>query len=436
MARPTITYNSSSGSSSASGTGETLITGSSATVSGGDPGTLISLDGSPDLSELTVDESAILLSGIGLYRITAFDDGAKTVTIHTSVSLGSGVSWGIGGVRDGLRSSGINDENTGEGGWTWQFETGTYDNDADSYEFIGGDDTGGRTIVKAATGHVPVFSSTTHCVRVRSAGEGHITFDGISFYVITGGTSGIVFTDAEVSGTIIKNCIFGGTANSNYGIRVNIGSSLMVINCTFNSGVQYGVGVTSGNISVIHIVGCLFTSGSRSILLTGSSASPKVICQGCVFADAVSDCIYVTSDLGFFLNIDNSVFYNLNQAAIRLHSSVQAGDTICTVRNTVFDTIGSYGIYNQLTGSMQASIDYCAYYNVGTSLTYIAEEGDNNIALSTRALVDPANGNYALNTLEDGGNLCRGAGLGLGDNDIGLQSVGNPNVLGVTFNLE
>ncbi len=65
MAYPTIIFNATSGSdTAASGAGpSTAVTGSSATVNGGDPGTVLDLDGTPDLSGVATDGSGAIFLG-------------------------------------------------------------------------------------------------------------------------------------------------------------------------------------------------------------------------------------------------------------------------------------------------------------------------------------------------------------------------------------
>lgn len=104
MAFPVILIDSATGSdSAASGAGpSTALTGTAATTDGA--GTLVTLDGSPDLTGVATDGSHVIWldhnNARTFGKITAKDNGAKTVTVADAFDAGlSGKSWAIGGRR-------------------------------------------------------------------------------------------------------------------------------------------------------------------------------------------------------------------------------------------------------------------------------------------------------------------------------------------------
>ena len=109
MALPVVLTNSVSGSdAAASGAGPaTALTGTAATTNAG--GTVVTLDGSPDLTGVLADGShaCFLLDSTAGARnfgkITAVDNVAKTVTVSNafrgSIPAGDSIDWAIGGKR-------------------------------------------------------------------------------------------------------------------------------------------------------------------------------------------------------------------------------------------------------------------------------------------------------------------------------------------------
>jgi hypothetical protein len=102
MAFPTIQINSSTGSDTqASGAGPaSALFGTSASFAG----SVFTLDGSPDLSGVATDGSAVIwadtTSGRQFFTINAKDNTTKTVTVDDApAGTSTGRTWGIGGKR-------------------------------------------------------------------------------------------------------------------------------------------------------------------------------------------------------------------------------------------------------------------------------------------------------------------------------------------------
>ena len=428
MVRPTITYNATSGSSSASGTRETLITGSSATVSGGDPGTVIALDGSPDLSGLTVDESAIWLSGIGLYRITAIDDGADTVTIHASVSLGGGVSWGIGGIRDNPRSDSFSDEDSAEGAWTWEFQNGTYDMSSDPFSPPGGSSSLGVTTVRAAAGHSPTltYDGDNYVIYLLSGHSGFIVISGLRLDTQNGSNrAGIALAESDMRGVYVRDCTFTSSSGTNpNGIRSLYTKQLFVTGCTFDSTLLYGISCFY-ETQHINIHSSSFAADYGILLVASVQGTLSVF--GSVFLGASALYGVACSTAGeFAITVDNSVFYDLSQAGFRLDTVTNTG-SYAWAYNSVFDSNNS--AFRNALNTANLYTDHCAFYN-NTYNYYLsgAVSGNNNIELGSSPLVNPAAGDFTLNSTLDGGALCRDQGLGIGSQDIGLRAP-NPGLV-------
>ena len=415
MARPTISYNASTGSSSASGSGETLVSGSSATVNGGDPGTVIDLDGSPDLSGLTADTSAIWLSGIGLYRITAIDDGANQVTIHASVSLGGGVAWGIGGTRDNPRSDSFADEDSGEEGWTYEFASGTYDMGGNSFAPLYGSSTDGLTTIRAKAGY------SSKPVLTANAGSNVL--------------------DTTISNTLVKNIVFEVKQNS-AGIYIRATSvNFQVIDCDFTQDNPASLncwGVDASNdIEGAIFRGCTFYmpgSGGRSFycpagrriaasfigctirgcgtaafdIRTTSSYGDNYNIFGCTFVSNEKEAIrFQGIDNGAPL-ITNCAFYN-NGTGIQVTSQTNPDHQV-QVLNSVFSDNWS-AIEGSGTGEGFTIVaDYNAFYNNESNYTNVSS-GENDITLTVSPFVNISAEDFSPNNNPAGGALIRDAGI-------------------------
>src|SRR5262245_38170373 len=112
MPLPTILVDSTTGSdTAASGAGPaTALTGSAASTSA--DGLTVTLDGSPDLTNVATDGShAVFLNDStagarNFGKITAKDNVAKTVTVTNAFGASlSGKSWAIGGKRASIGST-------------------------------------------------------------------------------------------------------------------------------------------------------------------------------------------------------------------------------------------------------------------------------------------------------------------------------------------
>ncbi len=131
MAYPTIVFNNSTGSdTAASGAGPaTALTGTSASFTG----SVVTLDGSPDLTNVATDGSHVLYlvtsTGRKFFTINAKDNGADTVTLDDApAGTASGLSWAIGGKRSTLHNTDSKLIITADGkkGWTLEVQyTGT-----------------------------------------------------------------------------------------------------------------------------------------------------------------------------------------------------------------------------------------------------------------------------------------------------------------------
>lgn len=96
---PTLLFNSGTGSdSAASGAGPaTAVTGTTNAVTSS---TTVTFAGSPDLSGVAQDGTAVLwVNGVGFVRISTVDNGAKSCVVETALTCSAGTAFAIGGKR-------------------------------------------------------------------------------------------------------------------------------------------------------------------------------------------------------------------------------------------------------------------------------------------------------------------------------------------------
>lgn len=199
-ALPIILVNSSTGSdTAASGAGPaTAITGSAASTSG--DGLTVTLDGSPDLSGVATDGSAVIYladstaGARNFGKITGVDDGADTVTVADAfgVSLSS-LSWAIGGKRASIGNAktkllAANNSAAGDAmpGWTIRMESGHAETITATYTWRrAGDTTDGPITLEGASG---------------AATRPRITFsnNGVGFNTGPASTVPLVFRDFDI----------------------------------------------------------------------------------------------------------------------------------------------------------------------------------------------------------------------------------------------
>ena len=260
MAFPVILFNSSTGSdTAASGAGPgTALTGSAASTDG--TGLIVTLDGSPDLSGVATDGSHVIFindSTAGkrnFGKITAVDNGAKTVTVSDAFGLSiSGKTWAIGGKRLTIASTTSykltrNNSTNGDAmpGWILRMESGYTETLTANYILTRvGNTTDGPIILEgdsaAATRPVLTFSNNGTAI---TSGELHIVRN---FNLLNSNATKTASVGILTSGnTIIENMIIGdsvSTASSgkNFYRGISFGAQPVIYKCIIRHCSNIGV---------------------------------------------------------------------------------------------------------------------------------------------------------------------------------------------------
>lgn len=257
---------SSTGSDNNSGAPFTAIANGTAATRAA---AVYTLDGSPDLSGVTVNEDTIRIvgetSGNGstgdTFTITAVDDGADTVTVSPTPTGGtSGLSWYLGGAHATIQR-GMNSVDAGD--TLYIKASGTYNEDI-SYDTYGLVDSRvtieGYTTTPGDGGRVTI-SGTTNCLTLSTATNYYVIFKGLNF---TGcSDSGVLGIGTDRP--IFYNCKFHN--NGGYGVRLD--NTCTFINCEAYGNTFYGFDVDTEGV----FIGCIaHTNGSVGIHTDGGSA--------------------------------------------------------------------------------------------------------------------------------------------------------------------
>lgn len=363
MALPVILVNSATGSdSAASGAGPaTALTGTSAATDGA--GTLVTLDGSPDLSGVATDGSHVIYlddstSGARNFgKITAKDDGAKTVTVGTAFGLSlSGKSWAIGGKRAtiaGTNSLKLFDNNSAAGdalpGWTVEMESGHAETIASTFNIRrDGDLASGNITLRgtagAATPPILTFSNNGQAitlannlnsialrafelkntnatktasvgVRVTGSSADYVHFDGLKIADATNNFATPITSISNASATI-TNCEIGYAA----GVGIDTTTETIVNNCYIHDCTSHGISGTASKFDNNLIV----RNGGDGINTTYSTPQQNMSIVGNVIHGNAGDGIELTQNVRFSGSIKNNALTYNGGYGLKFHASMTA----------------------------------------------------------------------------------------------------------------
>lgn len=334
MARPILTYAATSGSNANSGAGPaTAVTGSNAFSgdgAGGGTQTVIDVSGdSPDLSGLTVDTDVLYLD-IGnlaerhLFRITAFDNTAKTITVSiaptTAISSGSPVAWGVGGKRATMsKDANRYDWLDMEPGWTFAFENEQQNLPNAIISPPDGDITNGPVTFRSADG-------ASYKPALRQANTQHIFTPG-NHCVLEN-------LDIGFTGSVFRSCINTSAITFGFAARGNIFRQSDGNTVFFNNGLY---GVMEDN----EFVG----SGSSSEMLKTNSGRNFINIRRNSFHGAGTDAIAISNLTNLCqIVIQHNVIYDCAGAGINLGGIVDLSDVTIGVFYNTIDNVGASGI--------------------------------------------------------------------------------------------
>lgn len=360
MALPTILFNSGGSDTLASGAGPTTaLTGSNASTSG--TGLVVTLDGSPDLSGVPTDGSAVLLlidstaGARNFSKITAVDNGADTVTVSNAFrTSASGLSWAIGGKRltiSGTTSRKLFENNSGDGdampGWILEMESGYTETVTANIRIRrSGDTTDGPITLRGTAGAAttPILTANFNATLFTSgAGNYHQFWDFEVRNTNATKTSSIVFSSGSGGSLLYARRIKCSHATNYFGqfASTNVGGWTIeecdVGYCSVAGAITL-TGV-SGTIKHCHI------HDTTSHAISIGDVHGRAHIEGNLFRVIGGDAINVpatgSSSVGTY--IGQNTFYNVTGDCIEFTGTSQGWQALL-VENNIASVIGGYGM--------------------------------------------------------------------------------------------
>lgn len=394
MATPVILINSVTGSdTAASGAGPaTALTGASASTDAA--GTLVTLDGSPDLSGVAVDGSHVIwlnnttAGARNFGAISAVDNTAKTVTVSNAFAASlTGKSWAIGGKRATLGHAStlrLVNNNTAAGdasglGWTIEMQSGHAESfSADLNIYSAGSTSAGPLIIRgennAATRPVITLTGGARLVPRNS----YIRFAG--FNITSNATGGNVIVD--VGGPITyENLKVIGTASGSTLIGVSGSANVHILSCELVGGTtaiapSQNTKIVGNYIHDIAGAGISF-NGSITGLLIFANVIARAGGNGIVLTQGRADA-YAAANI-LFNTIDSCTSNAIS------YTGLNAGLAALSILSNILSNNGGYGI------------DFGATATVANMAAYLAAIRNNDFYNNTSGAIRPADASALYN---------------------------------------
>ena len=400
MAFPVVKVNSATGSNTAaSGAGPSTALFGTAAATAASTTVTLSVD-APDLSGVATDGSAAIWvgssSGRQWSKITAVDNGAKTVTVSDAfANTESGKNWGIGGKRatlDGSLRVGLDMR----AGWTIDQQT---------------DDT----------------LTANFVIRPNSVTQTP------SYFTCTSGTRSTLTTSSSTVGCI------------DVGLAQNLQISNLVIKCTHVTPAVDGVGpVTGGEANYVTITNCVIDGWRRGLLGQDTGANWRLqglIVERTEIKNCTANAIYLQIPASGAQFI-NCYIHNNNTAGTDAEACKFSQSVTCT--NCIFDSNAKHQVAAALANNVGVSFLNCVFSNATSSGSGLTVGSSNDGSLCLKNCIFYGNAAYGVagnvpNTFINLTNAYGGNGtaarenISAGTGDVTLS--GNPFVSATDFGL-
>lgn len=387
MAFPVILIHSATGSdTAASGAGPaTALTGTAASTSS--DGLTVTLDGSPDLTNVATDGSHVIFlndstaGNRNFGKITGKDNTAKTVTVANAFGASlTNKSWAIGGKRASLLSTTskkLTDNNGAAGdaqaGWVLEMQSGHAETTSARWDQRrAGDTTSGPLIIRGASGAAtrPVLTMNNADIVPRASYTIYKDFNIVG----TGGASDCIIDVALV--------------NRYQGLKIS----------GFSGNLMRGTG--GAGLALVHIIDCELSGGSVGLTLDQDA---RVV--GCYIHNQTSHGISCTATLSG-LTVYGNIIYS------------SGGDGVNLLQGRSDQYGGVLIAHNTIHGCTGDGIDYSGDFDSLSGLTIL-----NNILSS--------NGGYGLKLTSLTTSKVLARGTMLANNNTYNNTSGSCNLAGV-----
>jgi hypothetical protein len=339
MALPVL-YIDTSGSSLGSGSSDTANPTHSSTINSVTASvstTTVTFSGAIDLSAVPADGSATIFindatnSNCKIFKITAVDDGANTVTVSVAPTGTIATStWGIGGRRVWNSAE---FEGAPAAGWTFYFNDDPAQKSTDFLTLrASGDTTSGfiKVIGKPGAKRKLSVSNTNQCIEI-SGSPILWYFENMEFEQL--GASGNCINLNNSTATSFYDCKFSHPSGGGSADCVgNIQTGCRFINCEFSGWGGVAIPVLGGTTT--QIVGCyIHDVGSHGISCTATNPSLQIV--GNIFdscgGNAISLSGAATSQAHNTIIMNNTI-YGCSNSGLEITDA----DTVVTILNNIF----------------------------------------------------------------------------------------------------
>jgi Right handed beta helix region len=339
--------------SAASGAGPATALTGSAGVSAGD-GLSVTLDGSPDISGLATDGSAVLYfadataGNLNFAKITGANNGTKVVTVANALGTTLTKAWAIGGARAtiaGTNSLKLFSNNSSSGdampGWAIEMQSGH--TETLSANFIlrrAGDLTSGPIILRgksgAATIPVITFSNNGAAFTTNAAYQQLRDFEIQNSNATK--TASIAITCAALHHVFDGMKIVHATNKFWKGVLAAASETFQLLNSSIKNCASNGVDVT-GASARLRIGNCLIKScGGAGI---SAATSNQLWITDCIIAGNTGDGLTWTSTIGSLLVRDSTIDAN-GANGVTISGILASTTNISIINNSISNNV--YGV--------------------------------------------------------------------------------------------
>jgi hypothetical protein len=350
-AYPVILINDSDAGSSdtaCSGAGPaTALTGSSASTDSG--GTVVTLDGSPDLSGVATDGSHVIYlndaaaNARRFAAINAKDDGADTVTVEQAFTGSlSGKSWAIGGIRDTLAGSDSSmlynrdgADGDAEPGWIVELGDGYTETVTSSIDWQAEGTNQLLIVLRGESGASSIPSLTSSGGSPAIEFSDFVSCKGFEVLQATANGNGIrIRRSAMAQRMIIKQT--HATSNNGYGVEI-WSRQAGVVECYIEGFENRGINTIQPYSAYAY--GSYFKGCGPLRLYTGSVIN-------CIFDSSNGVAILVTLQSGDYSTtvIANNTIFNASGDGIEVSGAPTNGNGNAFIANNIMSDNGGYGL--------------------------------------------------------------------------------------------
>lgn len=437
MAKPTVSYNSSTGSNTNPSDCVASSVSTSQTASGTIATNTITFSAAVNLSGCAQDDTdyiwCVTLDGDRhLFQITGFTGGASTCTAVTVTepidATFSGVAWHVNGTRQSFMEDTTYSDFKGlDAGWTMEMDgTFTYGEHLDvavnrSTAVTNADP---PITIRAAAGASsrPELQQTANDRILGTWSDVRVDVVGLKLSTAesASGTRGYIIANQNDSSLALYDCVVDTTGGSHTTQAAILASSslraLILVDCHIRGGTTHVI--EADNSARIHMTNCVVDAQGTAGTTAAVHANQYLNMVNCLIHDSAGAGVEIELDRtnNTWTFIGNTVTDCVGDG-LQLTGTDDNVDSIagCVILNNLVTDCGGYGIDMPVSSGLDYNgasvIDYnCLYNNTSGGYNGITA-GNNDVTITADPFTDAANDDYSLNSDANGGALLSSAAL-------------------------